>query len=158
MRRFKPVSIVLAGLLFPSGSLAQREQFLKQIDLPHNYYYREMYIPQLTAGPSSVAWSPDSKSLVFSMAGSLWRQAVDAGVVEQLTAGPGYDYQPDWSPDGKWIVYANYQHDALELCALELATGKIQALTSGGAVNVEPRFSPDGKRIAWVSTRTSCKT
>jgi len=25
---------------------------LKQIDLPHPYYYREMYLPQLTTGPT----------------------------------------------------------------------------------------------------------
>ena len=49
---------------------------LKQIDLPHTYYFREMYLPQLTSGPSSVAWSPDGKSLVYSMAGSLWRQEI----------------------------------------------------------------------------------
>ena len=47
----------------------QREPVLKQIDLPHSYYYREMYLPQLTTGPSALAWSPDSQSLVYSMAG-----------------------------------------------------------------------------------------
>ncbi|PYX96682.1 MAG: hypothetical protein DMG71_05100 [Acidobacteria bacterium] len=77
--------------------IAQREPVLKQIDLPHPYYFREMYLPQLTTGPSAVAWSPDSRTLVYSMAGSLWRQQIDSGDAEQLTAGPGYDYQPDWS-------------------------------------------------------------
>ena len=28
--------------------------------MPHPYYFREMYLPQLTTGPSSLAWSPDS--------------------------------------------------------------------------------------------------
>ncbi|MGA7567807.1 MAG: hypothetical protein WBW53_17265, partial [Terriglobales bacterium] len=44
---------------------AQRDPVLKQIDLPHPYYYREMYLPQLTTGPSAVAWSPDSYILVY---------------------------------------------------------------------------------------------
>ncbi len=95
----------------------QREPVLKQIDLPHPYYYREMYLPQLTTGPSSAAWSPDSRSLVYSMAGSLWKQRPDSTVAEQLTAGPGYDYQPDCSPDGRWVVYASYAKDAIELWA-----------------------------------------
>ena len=56
------------------GCLAQREPVLKQIDLPHPYYFREMYLPQLTTGPSAEAWSPDSYSLVYSMAGSLSRE------------------------------------------------------------------------------------
>jgi Tol biopolymer transport system component len=132
--------------------LAQREPVLKQIDLPHPYYYREMYLPQLTSGPSSVAWMPDSRDLVYSMAGSLWEQKLASGSAEQLTDGPGYDYQPDCSPDGRWVIYSSYAKDAVELWALNLQTKRSLELTSGGAVNVEPRFSPDGKRIAFVST------
>ncbi len=131
---------------------AQREPVLKQIDVPHPYYFREMYLPQLTTGPSSVAWAPDSRSVVYSMAGSLWRQPLDSNLAEQLTAGPGYDYQPDCSSDGRWVVYASYAKDGMELWALNLETKRSQQLTQGGAVNVEPRFSPDGRRVAFVST------
>ena len=141
---------MLLGAAYPA--LAQRQPALKQIDEPHAYYFREMYLPQLTTGPSSLAWSPDSKSLVYSMAGSLWLQKIDSQVAEQLTARPGYDYQPDWSPDGRWIVYARYDKSAIELWALDLTSKKTQALTMEGAVNVEPRFSPDGKRLVFVST------
>ncbi|HEY6337831.1 MAG TPA: CehA/McbA family metallohydrolase [Candidatus Sulfotelmatobacter sp.] len=133
-------------------ALAQRDPVLKQIDLPHRYYYREMYLPQLTTGPSAAAWLPDSRSLVYSMAGSLWRQNIDSEQAQELTAGPGYDYQPDCSPDGRWVAYVKYNKDAMELWALDLASAKSKPLTSGGAVNVDPRFSPDGKRIAFVST------
>jgi TolB protein len=139
-------------LLFGLPLAAQREPVLKQIDLPHPYYYREMYLPQLTTGPSSVAWSPDSHSLVYSMAGSLWKQKLDSTTAEQITAGPGYDYQPDCSSDGRWVVYSSYYKDAVELWVLNLETKQARQLTSGGAVNVEPRFSPDGRRIAFVST------
>jgi len=86
------------------------------------------------------------------MAGSLWKQKLDSFEAEQLTAGPGYDYQPDCSSDGRWIIYSSYANDAIELWALNLETRQSWQLTSGGAVNVEPRFSPDGKRIAFVST------
>jgi Tol biopolymer transport system component len=132
--------------------IAQREPVLKQIDLPHRYYYREMYLPQLTTGPNSAAWSSDSRSLFYSMAGTLWQQPLDSGIAEQLTAGPGYDYQPDCSPHGRWIVYVKYLHDALELWTFDLEKKESHQITSGGAVNVEPRFSPDGKRLAFVST------
>jgi len=150
-----PKKLFSSCLLFVSSVLpcaAQRKPVLPQIDLPHPYYYREMYLPQLTSGPSSVAWAPDSKEVVYSMAGSLWRQKIDSNAAVQVTDGTGYDYQPDWSPDGKRIVYVSYQKDAMELWLLDLATGKTQQITSGGAVNVEPRWSPDGKRIAFVST------
>ena len=113
-------SLLTILLLTALPMTAQREPVLKQIDLPHRYYYREMYLPQLTTGPSSAAWSSDSRSLVYSMAGTLWRQAVDSGMAEQLTAGPGYDYQPDCSPDGRWVAYVKYQQDAIELWVLDL--------------------------------------
>lgn len=149
MKRFVAI-LIFAVASVPAA--AQRRPVLPQIDLPHPYYFREMYLPQLTSGPSSVAWSPDSKELVYSMAGSLWRQKIDSTEATQLTDGPGYDYQPDWSPDGKSVIYVSYQKDAMELWLLDLASGKSVELTSGGAVNVEPRWSPDGKRIVWVST------
>ena len=144
--------LVGMALVISAAGFAQREPVLKQIDLPHPYYYREMYLPQLTSGPSAAAWSADSRSLVYSMAGSLWRQELGSTKAEQLTAGLGYDYQPDWSPDERWVVFARYDHDAMELWSLDLRNGQTRQMTSGGAVNVEPRFSPDGKRLAFVST------
>jgi TolB protein len=139
--------------LFVIPAFGQRRPVLPQIDEPHPYYYRELYLPQLTSGPSSLTWGPDSKELIYSMAGSLWRQKLDSELATQLTDGAGYDYQPDWSPDGKSVVYVSYQKDAMELWLLDLATGKSVQLTNGGAVNVEPRWSPDGKKIIWVSTQ-----
>src|ERR1700736_6721211 len=150
--RLKTFLFALLSVASLQPAAAQRRPVLQQIDLPHPYYFREMYLPQLTSGPSSVAWSPDSKEVVYSMAGSLWRQKIDSNEAQQLTDGPGYDYQPDWSPDGKSVVYVSYQKDAMELWLLDLTSGKTQQLTHEGAVNVEPRWSPDGKRIVFVST------
>ena len=75
MRQHK---ILLAGLLLLSAlpALAERKPVAAQIQLPHNYYYREMYLPQLTSGPSALTFSPDGKELVYSMGGSLWRQII----------------------------------------------------------------------------------
>jgi TolB protein len=148
------ITVLAIGVLgtCATAAHAEREPVLKQIDLPHPYYYREMYLPQLTSGPSSLAWSPDSSELVYSMAGTLWRQAVQTGVARQLTASVSYDYQPDWSADGHWIIYSSYRNDAVELWALDTTSGRATPLLQNGAVNVEPRFSPNGKRIVFVST------
>jgi len=138
--------------LLPAALLAQREPVLQQVDVPHAYYWREMYVPQVTSGPSAATWSPDGTELIYSMDGTLWRQRIGVGVARQLTSGPVYDYQPDWSPDGRSVVFARYARDAIELQLLDLASGRITPLTANGAVNVEPRWSPDGTRIAFVST------
>jgi TolB protein len=156
-------ALLLAGLAASALSHAERLPVLQQIDLPHPYYFREMYLPQLTSGPSSLAWSPDSSELIYSMAGSLWRQRIGAdaatgaaagvppGAAQQLTQS-SYDYQPDWSPDGRWVIYSSYRNDSMELWLLDLAGGSAKPLLTNGAVNLEPRFSPDGKRIAFTST------
>ena len=148
--------LMLATLSLAGTAQAGREPVLKQVDLPHNYYWRELYIPQLTSGPSSLSFMPDGQALIYSMGGSLWRQRIDETSATELTHATGaYDYQPDVARDGRSVVFARYDGDALELWRLDLASGREQALTSGGAVNLEPRLSPDGKRIAWVSTQGS---
>jgi TolB protein len=144
--------LALVALGFASPLSAQREAVLKQIDVPHPYYFREMYLPQLTTGPSGAAWMPDDSTLVYSMRGSLWRQSIGVTIASQLTAGGGYDYQPDVSPDGKWVAFDRYDGNSVELELLELSSGRITSLTSNHAVNLEPRWSPDGSRLAFVST------
>jgi len=129
-----------------------REPVLKQIRLPHAYYYREMYVPQVTSGPSAVTWSPDGQELIYSMQGSLWRQRLGSTEATQLTSGDGYDYQPDWSRDGRYVVYATYRNDAIELWLLDLASSATRAIVANGAVNVDPRWSPDESQLAFVST------
>jgi TolB protein len=147
-----PLARLLGAVLPGAGVWAPALAALPAIDAPHSYYYREMYLPQLTAGPSSLAWAPNSREVVYSMAGSLWRQKIDATVAQQLTEGRGYDYQPDWSPDGRFIVYASSVGEVIELMLLDLSSGQSSQLTHGGAVNLEPRFSPDGRQILFVST------
>ncbi|HYX45978.1 MAG TPA: CehA/McbA family metallohydrolase [Sphingomicrobium sp.] len=144
-------ALLLIGL--STAAAAEREPVLKQVDLPHSYYWRELYLPQLTTGPSSVSFMPDGKTLIYSMGGSLWRQAIGSDEAVELThPRAAYDYQPDVAPDGLSTIFSRYNGDSIELWRLDLASGHEQQLTSAHAVNVEPRLSPDGKRLAWVST------
>ncbi len=146
------VAAFLLALLMPAAP-AQWERVLKQVELPHHYYFREMYLPQISGGPDSVDWLADGKSVIFAQQGYLWRQDSGSPVAVQLTESDGYDFQPDWSPDGTRVVFVRESREAIELQLLDPVTGAVTALTGDGAVNVEPRWSPDGSQLAWVSTR-----
>jgi len=152
---FRHLALVMVALLGLAGAAeAGREPVLKQVDLPHSYYWRELYIPQLTAGPSSASFTPDGGALIYSMGGSLWRQAIGSDEAIELThPRAAYDYQPDVAADGSSVVFDRYNGVAIEVWRLDLRTGAEQQLTSAHAVNVEPRLSPDGRRIVWVSTQ-----
>ena len=148
--------LALAPLLIAAPAEAAREAVLNQVKLPHNYYWRELYIPQLTTGPSSAAFMPAGDELIYSMEGSLWRQGLGSEVAVELThADAAYDYQPDVAPDGQSVVFSRYDGRAIELLRLDLVSRREHALTAGGGVNLEPRFSPNGRQIAWVSTAGS---
>jgi len=125
-----------------------REPVLKQIRLPHAYYYREMYVPQVTSGPTNATWPPDGQELIYSMQGSLWRQRIGSIEASQVTSGDAYDCQPDWSPDGRHVVYATYRNDAVELWLLDLARGAARPIVAQGAVNVDPTLARADKDLA----------
>src|SRR5690242_21722037 len=130
---FQTWLLLCAGSLFVTATtLAQRAPVLKQVAVPHAYYWREMYVPQVTSGPSAVTWSPDGTELIYSMQGSLWRQRIGSRVAVQLTGDGAYDYQPDWSPDGKLVVFARYSRDAIELELLDLASKTVRSATADG--------------------------
>jgi len=147
--------LAVATLLAAAASGAGREPVLSQVELPHGYYWRELYIPQLTTGPSSVAFMPSGDELVFAMEGSLWRRRISGpnpGNYEITQPAAAYDHQPDVSPDGRFVVFTRYDGKVFELWRHDFASGAEHALTANGGVNLEPRISPDGRQIVFVST------
>ena len=147
---------VPALLAAAAASGAGREPVLSQVALPHNYYWRELYIPQLTSGPSSVAFMPSGNEVVYAMRGSLWRQEISfelRNVAKEVTHPvAAADHQPDVAPDGRSVVFARYDGKGFELWRHEFGGGAEQALTANGGVNLEPRIAPDGSKIVFVST------
>src|SRR5215207_878926 len=155
MQKGVAAAFIVGAAVFAAAAAPVRSPVLGQIAVPHNYYFRELYLPQLTSGPSSATWTRDGSAVIYSMQGSLWRQRIDSTAAEQLTDDGGADYQPDCSPDGKTVVFVRYDGRAMELMLLEFESRTVRALTTNGGVNVEPRWSPDGRRLAYVSTAGS---
>ena len=116
----------------------------------HNYYFP----PAPSSTPWAPAWAPDGKSIAVAMSGSIWTVDPATGVARELTYGSAYHSSPDWSPDGRWIVYtSDHGSTTIQLEIVDVQTGESRALTSDAAIYTDPVFSPDGTRLAYVSTK-----
>ena len=126
---------------------------LSQVKLPHNYYWRELYIPQLTTGPSSVAFMPSGDELIYSMAARCGGKRSARTMPANLRTRPGGLRSPARCRAG-WRQRRLHalRRQGFELWRQTSTSGAEQALTANGGVNLEPRISPDGRQIVFVST------
>ncbi len=121
-----------------------------------NYMFNFYFPPSPSSTPWAPSWAPDGRSVAVAMAGSIWRVDLASGAADELTYGPTYHSSPDWSPDGRWIVYtADHDGEAVQLEILEVASGETRALTEDDQIYADPVFSPDGSRVAYVATTPS---
>ena len=114
-----------------------------------------------TREESRGAWSPDGRRIVFNSDRrgemNLWLHALDEGVTQQLTSGPGGDYQARWSPDGRKLTFFSSRSGNIDIWTVDVETGQLQQLTSSPALDVNPFYSPDGTMIAFESDRSGRK-
>lgn len=106
------------------------------------------------------AVSPDGSKVVF-MRGNfydwdsyeLWIMDTDGSNQIQLTDNTKADGHPDFSPDGKRIVFASYIDGDDEIYMISSDGSGLKRLTDNSGSDNDPDFSPDGGLIAFKSTR-----
>ena len=118
-----------------------------------NYMFNFYFPPSPSSTPWAPAWAPDGQSVAVAMAGSIWGVDLATGAADELTHGAAYHSSPDWSPDGRWIIYtADHDGAAVQLEILDVSSGETHALTDDEQIYADPVFSPDGSRVAYVAT------
>jgi dipeptidyl aminopeptidase/acylaminoacyl peptidase len=147
-------SLVVAVLLLVAHLAAQGARTYRVARQGGNYMHNYYFAPAPSSTPWAPAWSPDGTTIAVAMSGSIWTIDPASGKARELTYNRKYHSMPDWSPDGRWIVYvADDGGGTIQLEIVNVATGESHALASDDQIYMDPRFSPDGTRIAYVVTR-----
>jgi hypothetical protein len=78
-------------------------------------------------------------------------RAIEEFKIEEV----GEIFNPDFSPDGRYIVFAASAGGLMDLYILDTETGERRRLTDDAYADLQPAWSPDGSRIAFVTDRFS---
>jgi dipeptidyl aminopeptidase/acylaminoacyl peptidase len=121
-------------------------------------------------GIEQLAWSPDGKTIAYtcrkktgkayaiSTNSDIYFYDIASGKTENKTEGMmGYDINPSFSPDGKWLAWESMEHDGCEsdknrLFIMNVATGEKTDLSANFDQNSEGlTWTADSKSIYFTS-------
>jgi tricorn protease len=93
--------------------------------------------------------------IVFTYGGDLWIVSRDGGDARRLTAGPGTETDPVFSPDGTLVAFTGEYDGNKDVYVIAAAGGEPKRLTYHPGADHVVGWTPDGKRILFTSTRSS---
>ena len=91
-------------------------------------------------------------SVTFEAHGNLWVVDRKGGVARRLTADPGLDLMPRYSPDGKWIAYTASTQGNQDVYVMPAEGGPARRLTfhSDVVARAPDRWGPDNMVVTWT--------
>jgi hypothetical protein len=157
-----PATVASAGVLVPRGFVAVTNgEGSLQIS---EFKLDGTPVRRLTSGPANHNFpsvSPDGAKMVYmgdegGLAEIYARPLVTGGTPTQLTHAPLTATSPNWSADGKRIVYSALRPGSPAYQIFVSAadgSNPIQLTDTMDSGNTQPVFSPDGSRIAYINGR-----
>src|SRR5262245_10804949 len=128
-----------------------------------NVETRERRLIDTGSGKDAVqpSWSPNGARIAYwglrDTDRDIWTVPAGGGEPTPVTNDEATDWNPVWSPDGKYLYFASDSHGAMRFWRLPIdqTTGRVigerEAVTGAGAESWHPSFSRDGKRLAYVN-------
>ena len=91
--------------------------------------------------------------IAFAYAGDLWVADRDGGPARRLTAHPGREGRPRFSPDGRWIAFSGQYDGNVDVYLVPTAGGVPERLTWHPGPDIVQSFTPDGSAVLFTSPR-----
>jgi Tol biopolymer transport system component len=92
--------------------------------------------------------SPDGKTIAFELLGDLYTMPIDGGEAKAIAAGPAFDSQPRFSPDGKRIAFVSDRSGAENLWVCRADGSDPRPVTKDEhALYTSPAWTPEGDYI-----------
>ncbi len=96
----------------------------------------------------SINRSPSSKHIVFSALNRIYIKDLPNGVPRVLVEQNTGQFQPSYSPDGKWITYITWKEkEEGHVWKIHSNGGEPEQLTNVAGTYLNPSWSPDGRTI-----------
>ena len=152
------------GIANPESQIKDLE-IINCIDLLEGTPYESPMKP--FGGIEQLAWSPDGKTIAYtcrkksgldyaiSTNSDIYLYDIATGTHTNLTEGNmGYDTNPSYSPDGKYIAWLSMEHDGYEsdenrLFICNIATGEQTFLSKGLDTNVDSYYWKDNNTLVF---------
>ncbi|MBN8447076.1 MAG: PD40 domain-containing protein, partial [Gammaproteobacteria bacterium] len=92
--------------------------------------------------------SPDGKNIAFDLLGDIYVMPIQGGTPKQLTADIGWQMQPSFSPDGRYITYTSDEGGGDNIWLMNADGSNAHAVTNETfRLLNSPAWSPDGNFI-----------
>ncbi|MBS1525897.1 MAG: PD40 domain-containing protein [Bacteroidetes bacterium] len=94
--------------------------------------------------------SPDGKRVAFNAAGHIYIKTLPDSVPIRIDSTADMEYEPDFSPDGKSLIYVDW-NDELKgfINRVDLTTHIVTRLTADRGFYYSPKFSSKGDKIVY---------
>jgi dipeptidyl aminopeptidase/acylaminoacyl peptidase len=107
--------------------------------------------PQYVTTGRHPRFAPNGLELVFARTGpdgnrDIWKTDIRTGVPNRLTDDPALDDMPDWSPDGRTIIFYSEAGGRRGIWTIPSTGGQRVRWSDQG---YWPRYSEDGNRVAY---------
>jgi dipeptidyl aminopeptidase/acylaminoacyl peptidase len=90
-------------------------------------------------------------NVVFASEDDLWTVEVEGGSARRLTANPGSQQFPRFSPDGKQLAFTSRDEGAAEVFVMSAEGGSASRLSFFGATSIVAGWTPGGENVIAAS-------